>query len=278
MHPELKRIFDLSIEALKADPRVIAGLNFGSAGREHEDELSDVDPAFFVRDDDFDSLDRDLRSIFESVCPPIVLWWPEVGNNDRIRNYAIFFQSAGALLQYDVNIIKASEVSGNSGRWIIGQSRPEDILFDKAGILEEAVRNTVLPPYSPERLLWHIERFWIYAYIHVKYLKRAHKLKLAFAQEMLRNAHLEILRALYPDVWWGWWPDAAKRFYSSEHEEALLWYFGHADAGSVAGKLPRQMDAFSRDARAACERCGLDYPAEFEQHVRRHFEQHTALD
>ena len=46
MHTELKRIFDLSIDALRSDPRVIAGLNFGSVGKDTEDELSDVDPVF----------------------------------------------------------------------------------------------------------------------------------------------------------------------------------------------------------------------------------------
>ena len=65
MHPELKRIFDLSIDALKADARVVAGFNLGS-----------------------------------------------VGDNDRIRNYAIFFQSDG-LLQYGVNIMKGV---GGQGR------------------------------------------------------------------------------------------------------------------------------------------------------------------
>ena len=229
MHPELKRIFDLSIEALKADPRVIAGFNLGSVGREGEDELSDVDPVFVVRDEGFDSLDRNLRSIFESFCPPIVLWWPEVGNNDRIRNYAIFFQSGELLLQYDVNIMKLSEVGGDSGRWLLGSTRPEDILFDKADVLEPAIRDTVLPPYAPDHLLWHIERFWIYAYIHMKYLKRGHKLKLAFAQEMLREAHLEVLRALHPDVWWGWWPDMAKKHYAPDQQEAILSYFGPPD-------------------------------------------------
>lgn len=67
-------MFDVGAARFQADYRVLGALNFGSVGRSHEDELSDVDPLFLVRDEDFAAVHADLRSIFDSLCPPICLW------------------------------------------------------------------------------------------------------------------------------------------------------------------------------------------------------------
>lgn len=273
MHSQLKQIFEQTIELFKSDPRVLAGLNFGSAGKEHEDELSDVDPVFIVRDEDYGEFDAELPAIFSRFRLPILLWWPESCNSDDFRNYAIFLRG-DEVLQYDINIMKASLLDKDVGQWTLAQCEPEHILFDKTGLLSAAFQRRVIPKYSPDRLGWSIEQYWIYAFIHVKYLKRSSGFKLAYAQDMLFRSHLEVLRALYPQVFWSWWPDVAQKLLRPEHQDALMLYFGSKDAVAVGEALPLQMDCFARDAKAACLAHGLSYPEEFEAAVRSHFHRH----
>ena len=269
MHPRLKEILDKSVEVFRADPRVDGGVHLGSVGKSNEDIFSDVDPLFIVRDESFDELDSELRDIFQRICPPIILWWPESINTEDYKNYAIFFEQ-DELLQYDINIMKASQLNQALGGAVLAQCGPEDILFDKTGALTAAVENKTAPHYLPDRLRWSIEQYWIYVYIHVKYLRRSHTFKLLYAQGMLFQAHLEILRALYPEVLWSWWADIAEQFLKPEHREALLLYFGATEPNAIASALRQEMDCFSRDARAACEAHGIDYPEAFEQSVRDH--------
>jgi predicted nucleotidyltransferase len=273
MHQQLRELFDRSVEVFQADPRVLGGLNFGSVGKKREDELSDVDPVFIVRDEDFEGLDADLPEIFRGFGLPILLWWPESCNSDDFRNYAIFLQGR-ELLQYDINIMKASLLDQDTGRWTLAQCEPQHILFDKAGLLSDAFNNRMQHEYCPSSLLWNVERYWIYVFIHVKYLRRSDTLKLAYAQDMLFQSHLEVMRALYPGVFWSWWPDVVQRL-RPEHKEALSLYLGAADADSVGRVLPLQIDCFARDARLACARYELTYPDGFEDAVRSHLSRYA---
>ncbi|MCL5994743.1 MAG: nucleotidyltransferase domain-containing protein [Chloroflexi bacterium] len=207
MNAHLKDIYEKTIDIYRDDPRVIGAWEFGSLGKGTGDEYSDVDPVFVVRDEAFDQVDSELRTLFEGFSSKIALWWPEGFNSADIKNYAILFsaagQPAGDLLQYDMTIAKESSVTSGFGKVLLTRSGNIEVLFDKTGLLESVRKTNPPEPYSPEKLVWDIERYWVYVYIHTKYLKRADTFKLLYAQNTLFQNHLDILRALYPDGYWG---------------------------------------------------------------------------
>lgn len=273
MHPSLRCVFEKTAELIGSDPRVLACWLSGSAGDQTaEDEFSDVDPVFVIRDEDFDSVDLGLRSIFDSICPDIVLWWPESCNCEWLRNYAILMKTP-ELIQYDVNILKASKLSPG---WLVG-CRAEQVVFDKTGILTSALSEARPQRYSAEKLVWHIERWWLYVYINAKYLRRDDTFKLLFVQQTLFEDHLEILRALHPEVHWQWWPISVKRHLSRERQAELKHYFPSADKTSIVAALRQETEVFSRDARSACEKHGLRYPDELEASIRAYLAEKGVL-
>ncbi len=264
MNEHLRPVYERTLDLLRADSRLLAGFMTGSVGTPREDGYSDVDPLFLVKAECFDEVDRDLPSVFSQVGVEPFLWWPERINSDTLRNYAVLFEVAGKPVQYDITI--AAAPPGQT--WTI---RPEQLLFDKADILRLAPP-TEQPPHTPERLRWHVEIYWIYAYVHAKYLRRGDPFRLAAAQTELRQAHLSILHALHPEVARDWWPILASRFEEPEERQALLAYFGPPHAAVVAASLPGQMDRFSRHARAACAKWDIEYPRVAEDGIRPYVE------
>jgi hypothetical protein len=49
MNPILKEAFDKTVSLFENDPRVVAAYHSGSVGTDREDEFSDVDPVFLIR-------------------------------------------------------------------------------------------------------------------------------------------------------------------------------------------------------------------------------------
>ncbi len=248
---------------MRQDDRVLAAYSHGSVGLDREDDLSDVDPVFVVRADSFDAMDADLPAIFAGLCKDIVLWWPERGNCETWKNYAILFRDEGCTLQYDVTI----ETPPADGTIRV---LPHEFVFDKVGLLE--VSEAQEPPYEPTRLLWTIGIFWVYAYIHVKYLKRRDTFKVLYSQKIFFDAHVEILRAIDGGIPNEWWPITANAL-GPEPRDDLLLYFGRTDIDEIAGLLKRQFSNFSRDAQLACSKWNADYPHEVEAAVREHLDQ-----
>lgn len=263
MHVKLREVFDQTVAIFSADPRVIAGWISGSAHGKAEDEYSDVDPVFIIKDEYFEEFDSELLSVFESVTQEVVFWWPERGNNDTYKNYAILFK-APMLLQYDINFVKASAfVPG----YMVGRTL-DQILFDKTGILAEAMLKAVKPTYSPDQLLHTIGLFWIYAYVQVKYLLRNQTFKLIYSQQDMFESHLEILHALNPDATWDWWPINCHKLFSEEKQAVLLRYLQSSDHDSIVKAYIQQLKAFSSDAQAACMLWDLEYPHHAEAEIR----------
>ena len=262
MHPALRQVLDRTVDLFRADSRVLAAFHSGSIGTEYEDEYSDVDPVFVVASQAFEAVDGELPAIFGGFCQTVHLWWPERGNNDHWRNYACLFGADGALLQYDVTIMKPPTDSPIR----VTQSQ---FLFDKAGLLEVTSEGSQCA-YSPHRLLWTVQRYWLYVFIHAKYLRRGDPFKLAFAQGELLQDHLEVLRASHGRVASAWWPLVAKAVVTAQRRDTMLLYLESADRDSVLSSLPGELDAFSRDARAACSLWGASYPEELEATVRAH--------
>jgi len=263
LHTRLREILEHTVKLLEDDPRILGCWLSGSAGGVSEDEFSDVDPIFLVRDEDFDQVDNDLPGLFRSACPNVILWWPEITNSDIVKNYAILIDG-DPLVQYDVNILRASAFSPG---WLAG-CEPGQILFDKTGVLRAALPRASYPPYTPDRLLLSIQRFWLYVYINVKYLKRGDLFKLLFVQRVLFETHLEILRALRPQANWGWWPLAVKCVLGRDRQSAMLRYFGAVDRDSILRAVDAETEMFAQDAREACRRHGVEYPDALEARIR----------
>jgi hypothetical protein len=260
MNELLRPVYEQTVALLRRDPRVLAAFMTGSVGTGREDDHSDVDPMFLVRPESFAALDGDLPGLFARAGVEPIVWWPERCNCETFRNYAVFFIIDGKPVQYDINIAAAR--AGQA--WAV---RPEQFLFDKAGLLT-VVSSVEDPVHAPERLAWHVELYWIYAYIHAKYLRRADPFRLAAAQLELLQAHLTVLRALHPEIAPDWWPNVAGQVDDPEEREALLSYCGAADVAAVAAALPGQMERFARHARAACARWQVAYPEAAEAAIR----------
>jgi hypothetical protein len=105
--------------------------------------------------------------------------------------------------------------------------------------------------------------YWIYVYIHAKYIKRRDLFRLLYAQQELFHEHLAILQYSRPNTVQGWWPLIAGEVEENKKGN-LLKYFGAADVDSIAGRLREQIHLFSKDARQACARWQVEYPEEFE--------------
>jgi len=265
MNRLLKDAFDKTVSLFDGDPRVVAAYHSGSVGTDREDEFSDVDPVFLIKREDFMSFDRQLPQLFEQAVAKPILWWPErwvwrPGASENInipRNYAIFFEVDGKLLQYDINIMAAPQ----KGRIKVSEGQ---FIFDKSDALE--ITSESSPPELDVRLLsWTIEMYWIYVYIHAKYLKRRDLFKLLYAQQELFHEHLVVLQYLEL-IDREWWPLMANKVDESKREN-LLKYFGQADVDSIARILPDQILLFSNDARQACAKWQIEYPEEFEAYV-----------
>ena len=269
MNPILKDAFDKTVSIFENDPRVIAAYHSGSVGTDREDEFSDVDPVFLIKSEEFITFDKELPLLFEQAVTKPILWWPErwiwafesSGNINIPRNYAIFFKVNEELIQYDINIMIAPQ----KGRIKISK---EQFIFDKVDALE-IISEYSSPVLDSRKLTWNIEMYWIYVYIHTKYIKRRDIFKLLYAQQELFHEHIEVLRFLEPNTDEYWWPLIVKKFGESKREN-LLRYYGQADLDSIVKALQDQVLLFSSDARQACAKWQIKYPEEFEALVIKH--------
>jgi hypothetical protein len=268
MNQHLATLYAQTIARYQADPRILGAWEFGSLGKGTGDEYSDVDPVFIVRDDAFEQVDAEIRPLFEGLGVRIKLWWPEGFNDGGIRNYAILYDAAGELLQYDMTVASVSSVREGFGKVLLTRSGNVQVLFDKTGLISEVQQANPPDDYTPARLVWEIERYWVYVYIHIKYLKRGDLFKLLYAQDTLFHNHLDILHALHPKGYWGWWPWYARNTLNREEQEHLLVYFNPPDRERIGVALLKEIDLFAQDARAACRAWKMNYPSDIESAVK----------
>ncbi|AQQ72136.1 hypothetical protein SMSP2_02517 [Limihaloglobus sulfuriphilus] len=248
---------------MKADGRVLAGFVSGSANTSHEDEYSDVDAVFVVRDDSFEDITAALADFFAAMCDGVELVWAERFNNDMHHNYAVLLRRGDNLLQYDISIDK---LTFRSERKILA----EQMLFDKAGCLEITQE---MPPRQllRETLRWHIEAYWVWVYIHAKYLRRGDFIKLVYVQQELFNNHAAVLGNLYKETLaYSWWPQMLNALPDVEKRDWMMNYLCHPDINSIREKLPNQIAVFSGDARKLCELFDIEYPCGVESAVLEH--------
>jgi len=258
------------------DPRVVAAYHSGSIGTHREDEFSDVDPVFLIKIEEFSTFDRELPQLFEKIVAKPILWWPErwiwvTGYGENVhntRNYAIFFEFDDELLQYDINIGAAPI----NNRIKVGKNQ---FIFDKVNVLEITSEDIISVP-EEKKLVWTILMYWIYVYIHVKYIKRQDVFKLLYAQQELFSEHLEVLRYIQPEIAQQWWPLMVKQV-DENGRKKLLTYFGQANVDSIVKALPDEIISFSNDAKQACDKWQAVYPEAFEFSVINHLKKNGII-
>jgi hypothetical protein len=268
MHPYLRATIEAFTAYFREDGRCV-GLHLkGSGGTDTDDEYSDVDLELVVEDAHYAAVAAELRALCERVCGRIELWFPEGQRADSV-NYAFLFEHDGAQFLYDFALATRSAVARDA-------RRPGKILFDRDGLLANLRATRSPAPYSPERLQYTIDHYWIYAYLSGKYARRGDVYKLLYVQQTIFRAHLEVLRALHPDGEWGWWPRDLARLPQAT-QAAMLSYFPAPDLPSIRAALQAELPRFGEDARAACARWGKTYPASLEQYVLRHLHSMGAI-
>jgi hypothetical protein len=266
MNPHIQFAFDKTISLFKQNPNIVAAYHSGSIGTDREDAFSDVDPVFVIKPEYFMEFDRQLPALFEQAVAKPILLWPErwvwqpgaEKNINSHRNYAIFFELDGKLLQYDMNFVATPQ----QGRIQVSHNQ---FIFDKENVLETG---PAPPPaeLDQRKLVWTIQMYWIYVYIHAKYIKRRDLFKLLYAQQELFHEHLVILQFLGSNPAQGWWPLVAHQV-DEVKQLHLLKYFSEADVDVITRKLPEQIRLFSEDARQTCAKWKMDYPDEFEVYI-----------
>lgn len=261
MHPHLRATIDRFTALFGEDQRCIGMHLKGSGGAGTDDEYSDVDLELVVEDAHYAAISAELRAVCERVCGRIHLWFPEGARPDGC-NYAFLFEHEGEQFLYDFAVATRSAVLADT-------RRPGRILFDREGALA-ALRATRRPaPYAPERLPAAVDHYWLYADLSGKYARRHDVPRLLYVQQTIFRAHLEVLRALYPEGEWGWWPRDVQRLPAAT-QHALLRYFPAPAVPAIQAALGEEVQRFGADARAACARWGCIYPEQLESYVLRH--------
>jgi hypothetical protein len=248
---------------MKTDERVLAGFLSGSARSSGEDEYSDVDAVFIVQPEAFGDITSSVGDFFGEICDEVELVWAERFNTADHHNYAVLMRAGEHLLQYDINIDTPDFQP-------VRKVLRDQILFDKTGLLE-AVEKLPLEEFSPGKIKWHIEAYWVWMYIHAKYLARRDFVKLIYVQQELFNNHLVVVRNLYEQaLGFAWWPQAVKALPREAKRTSMMRYLCHQDIDSVRKKLKGQIDEFKSDARRLCSKLEIDYPVRLETAVLEH--------
>lgn len=255
MHPLLLEIYNKTIECFKADHRVLAAYMTGSAFTPNEDELSDVDPTFFIKTDHYSQFHKELPGIFRRLCDNVIFLWPERFNCQTWINYAVIFEHQGQLLQYDITIEPEPQ---EKPRYCL----PGQLIFDKTGVLLKESEIKRSPDPTREEILHAVETYWLWSYIQVKYLKRKDFVKVLYVQQELFNAHLKLVCFMNePFQPLGWWCSAIKSIKDPQCRDILMSYHIHQDVASMASKIKRQISALIDHTHCCCSKYGLPYPA-----------------
>ena len=246
----------------RADARCLGIYLHGSIGRGETDAYSDVDVTVVVSDESYEAIRDELRPLCERICGPVAVWLPE-GERRYFCNYAFLYESGDDLLLWDLEVVAA-------GLFEQEKMRPDRVLYDPTGILGEQARQPKpAADVTPARLKHLIDQFWVYAYLDGKYARRNSLYKLLYVQQVLFQTHLRVLLIRHLGSEGSWWADDVNRLPAGTQAELTV-YFGASTIDGLCEALTREVEMFGRDARAACEKLGANYPEALESAVRRH--------
>jgi predicted nucleotidyltransferase len=164
------------LEAAEADPRVRALAIHGSVARGEADELSDLDTAVWVSDEQFDALLDDLPSLARAAGDALDILFERPGSP------YLFVQFADGV-QLELRAWHASEADG--------RTVDEVVLLDRDGLLDEVHERSA--PWDKD--LW-TGWAWMRLYDLDKYLRRGSLwealIKLEEARTMLLRHHAAV--------------------------------------------------------------------------------------
>jgi len=119
-----------------------------------------------------------------------------------------------------------------------------------------------------------IEKYWLFAFISVKYFMREDIFKVIYARDEMLGVHLKVLRMSIKKGDWSWWPESISRNLDVAKKREILSYFGMPIISTMKEDFNRQMDAFSKDARLFCDSNGIQYPYELEDLITKYVNSH----
>lgn len=271
MNKLLKQIFERSVELLKQDSRCLGGWHFGSISRKQEDEFSDVDPVFLIKEKDFEDFDAEIPRLFHKISKDCILIWPEEFNSDSLRNYAILIKGVDDyIVQYDFTIMNSAQVEKPFCKVWYKDCNVDNIIFDTNGNISKLLKSGTDEGFTQIDTLHQIKKYWLFCFLAVKYYKRKDIFKLLSAMQDLFHTHLNILFSIYKNESWGGWPSLIKNNIPSEKQNYLLKYFCNSDITNISKNLFYVIDAFSKDICLICKNKGIEYDSSLEQSVKNY--------
>lgn len=275
MHPQLVTILDETIHLLEEDRRCLGAWHFGSLSRGLQDRYSDVDPVFLVADENFQAFDQEISSLFESLGYSVLLMWPEDFNSEKIKNYAILIKIKEAIVQYDFTIMNATYVDDPFNKIWYRDVPLDQIIFDR----NDYVMNMITKAHTQETtsfdLNHHIEKYWLFAYLMVKYYCRKDVFKLQHTMNELFHCHKNLLLYAADGLsHWGSWADAIKHQLPSEHQDSLKAYFCSCTLEEIRIHLVTCIKTFKKDAEVICSNHQILYTHKLEKHIESYVLKH----
>jgi predicted nucleotidyltransferase len=275
MNKTLIKVFEKSLDIMKTDNRCVGGWHFGSIARGLEDELSDVDPVFLIKEDYFEEFADSIPQMFKEICDEVILIWPEEFNSHVIKNFGILFVKNKEILQYDIFLINTAYTNEYMSKIHYAGCTEEDILFDKHGEVKYLLENQEDESIAERDILQLIDKYWFHCNMMIKYYRREDIYKLMKNLQIIFSTHFELLLSKYQKTNWGGWDSLIKHNIPQEKQIELLQYFCSGNLLEINKALYKVTNLFSQDAHRICKDKGFDYPQEIEQNIMNNFRKYV---
>lgn len=274
MNEVMRELLKQLTQAMEKDTRCLAGWNFGSVSRGLDDQYSDIDPVFLIGEEYFQTFDAEIKDIVDDVIDDIVIFWPEVFNNEKIKNYAILFNKDDKIYQCDLTLINNLYVDDSFNKIWYQYCMEKDLLFDKINFNEKLSQKFVPKTSSSTHICYLIEKYFLYSYIMIKYYKRKKVFKSLYIMNELFKVHLEIILGKYSNEKYGSWATQLHDFVSEEDQETIKLYFCPADIEIVRRNFFLCVNAFY------CEitKSEYDFDDEHISQIKRYIETKLCCD
>ncbi len=277
MNENLLKVFEKSLDLIKQDNRCVGGWHFGSISRGLEDELSDVDPVFLIKEEYFEEFADCIPDIFKQICDKLILIWPEDFNSHILKNYGILLTKNNEILQYDIFLMNTAYTKEHFSKVHYTGCNEEDILFDREGEVKALLLNQDEESTAARDILQLINKYWFHCNMLTKYYRRKDIFKLLKNLQYLFDTHVNLLLSKYQKTNWGGWESLIKYNIPKEKQIELLKYFCSGDLKEINKTLHMVTSLFSKDAKGICREQGMDYPQEIEELIMNNFRKYVNL-
>ena len=178
-----QKILERLHEALKSDTRISGALLVGSGAYGFKDELSDIDLAVVVSEDqDTLTVFKDWRVLIQDLLP--VLWCFTDIRGAEVGLYGFILND---FLEVDISFQSLSVLSARSPNWTV--------LFDRTSQIEKILHTSWLETDSPDLEMLYIRRLdsiWYYITHVAVSIKCGHLWRAIYYLEEIRNRTIEL--------------------------------------------------------------------------------------